>query len=125
MIGRGTRLCPDLYGPGQHKQDFYVFDCCRNFEYFSQDVPVTEGSLGQSLTERLFRARLELVYRLDQRLPADAEPETDGTRSEAGLRWDVAHHLHERVTASTRRTSSYAPGAAPCSSTSTSPTGTG
>ncbi|MGN9765228.1 DEAD/DEAH box helicase family protein [Micromonospora sp. SD12] len=97
MIGRGTRLCPDLYGPGQHKQDFYVFDCCRNFEYFSQDVPVTEGSLGQSLTERLFRARLELVYRLDQRLPAEAEPETDGTRSEAGLRWDVAHHLHERV----------------------------
>ena len=26
MIGRGTRLCPDLFGPGDHKQDFRVFD---------------------------------------------------------------------------------------------------
>ena len=22
MIGRGTRLCPDLFGPGQHKEFF-------------------------------------------------------------------------------------------------------
>ena len=26
MIGRGTRLCPDLFGPGQDKHDFRVFD---------------------------------------------------------------------------------------------------
>lgn len=26
MIGRGTRLCPDLFGPGQHKIAFRVFD---------------------------------------------------------------------------------------------------
>ncbi|QGN47558.1 DEAD/DEAH box helicase family protein [Micromonospora sp. WMMD558] len=98
MIGRGTRLCPDLYGPGQDKKNFYVFDCCQNFEFFSQDVPVSEGSLGESLTERLFKARLELLYRLDQRLPQGGEPDSDGTKSEAGLRSDVAHHLHERVT---------------------------
>ncbi|MEV0807331.1 DEAD/DEAH box helicase family protein [Micromonospora sp. NPDC050200] len=99
MIGRGTRLCPDLYGPGQHKQDFFIFDCCRNFEYFNQNVPQTEGSLGASLTERLFRAKLELIHRLDQRLPEGAEPdpEADGTKSEAGLRWEFAHHLHDRV----------------------------
>ncbi|MFY1577904.1 DEAD/DEAH box helicase family protein [Verrucosispora sp. WMMD703] len=98
MIGRGTRLCPDLFGPGQNKENFFVFDCCANFAYFSQDLPASEGSLGESLTARLFKARVELLYRLDQRLPQGGEPAVDGTRSEAGLRWDIAHHLHERVT---------------------------
>lgn len=26
MIGRGTRLCKDLFGPGQDKKEFYIFD---------------------------------------------------------------------------------------------------
>ena len=30
MIGRGTRLCPDLFGVGQHKDKFYIFDLCSN-----------------------------------------------------------------------------------------------
>ena len=33
MIGRGTRLCPDLFGPGDDKQDFRVFDFCFNFDF--------------------------------------------------------------------------------------------
>ena len=43
MVGRGTRLCPDLFGPGQHKQFFYLFDYCQNLEYFSQNLQTTEG----------------------------------------------------------------------------------
>ena len=39
MVGRGTRLCPDLFGPGQDKEFFYLFDYCQNLEYFSQDIP--------------------------------------------------------------------------------------
>ena len=39
MVGRGTRLCPDLFGPGQDKELFYLFDYCQNLEYFSQDIP--------------------------------------------------------------------------------------
>ena len=34
MIGRGTRLCPDLFGPGNDKKKFLIFDYCDNFEYF-------------------------------------------------------------------------------------------
>ena len=45
MVGRGTRLCPDLFGPGQDKELFYIFDYCQNLEYFSQDIPATEGSV--------------------------------------------------------------------------------
>ncbi|MFC4990644.1 helicase-related protein [Rubritalea tangerina] len=36
MIGRGTRLCPNLYGNGHDKQDFRVFDFCGNFDFFRE-----------------------------------------------------------------------------------------
>ncbi len=65
MVGRGTRLCPDLFGPGHHKTFFYLFDYCQNLEYFSQDIPATEGRVGASLGKRLFTARLELLATLD------------------------------------------------------------
>lgn len=65
MVGRGTRLCPDLFGPDQHKECFYLFDYCQNLEYFSQDLPATEGAAAESLGKRLFNARLELIAALD------------------------------------------------------------
>ncbi len=37
MIGRGTRLCPDLFGPGEDKPDFRVFDFCFNFDFFREN----------------------------------------------------------------------------------------
>ena len=61
MIGRGTRLCPDLFGPGQHKEFFYIFDFLGNLEFFSQNPEMTEGRAGESLTKRLFVQRLELA----------------------------------------------------------------
>ncbi len=39
MIGRGTRLCPNLFGVGNDKKEFLVFDLCSNFEFFSQAPP--------------------------------------------------------------------------------------
>ena len=34
MIGRGTRLCKDVFGPGEDKQGFLIFDYYDNFSYF-------------------------------------------------------------------------------------------
>ena len=34
MIGRGTRLCPNIFGPGLDKKGFYIFDYYDNFNYF-------------------------------------------------------------------------------------------
>lgn len=70
MLGRGTRLRPDLFGPGEHKTFFYLFDYCQNLEFFSQQVPATEGSLGESLGKQLFKIRLELIGELDERVDA-------------------------------------------------------
>ncbi|MEO3742547.1 DEAD/DEAH box helicase family protein [Plantactinospora sp. B5E13] len=101
MIGRGTRLRSDLFAPGVDKKDFFVFDFCGNFEYFGQNPTTTQGSVSPSLTERIFKARVELVSQLDQRNTATVDPadDTDGTRSEAGLRQDLARDLHSRVRA--------------------------
>ncbi|CCH89530.1 Type III restriction enzyme, restriction (R) subunit [Modestobacter italicus] len=101
MIGRGTRLCPDLYGPGEDKKNFYVFDFCGNLEFFSQDLPDSGGSLQKSLAERLFEARLGLLAALDQTgAGADSGGQTEvgqGEVSERGLRVDAAWTLHEVV----------------------------
>lgn len=83
MIGRGTRLCPDLFGPGEDKQDFLVFDFCGNLEYFSQDLPGSQGQTQKSLSQRLFEARLGLITGL-----GDQEPD---------LRSTTAATLHEVV----------------------------
>lgn len=96
MVGRGTRLCPDLFGPGQHKAFFFVFDYCQNLEFFSQEPETTEGSLGASLTSRIFKARLELVATLDK-LPVGTIQESADT--EPRLREGVADLLFAEVAA--------------------------
>jgi type I restriction enzyme R subunit len=69
MIGRGTRLCPNLFGPGRHKEFFYIFDWCRNFEFFNENPEVAESAGAESLAKRLFTARVELVGELDGKAP--------------------------------------------------------
>ena len=43
MVGRGTRLCPDLFAPGKDKEFFYIFDYCQNLEFFSQNPETVDG----------------------------------------------------------------------------------
>ena len=61
MIGRGTRLCPDLFGPSEDKQDFRVFDFCFNFDFFSENPDGIEAGGGVPLGTRLFRSRVQLL----------------------------------------------------------------
>ena len=61
MIGRGTRLCPDLFGPGNDKKHFQIFDHWGNFEYFDELVKEEDPSRQKSLAETLFAARIELA----------------------------------------------------------------
>ena len=72
MIGRGTRLCPDLFGPGKDKQYFQIFDHWGNFEYFDELVKEEDPSHTKSLSEILFAARIELAETAiaKQELPA-------------------------------------------------------
>ena len=91
MVGRGTRLCPDLFAPSKDKEFFYIFDYCQNLEFFSQEGETTEGALGKSLGKRLFTTRLELIGELDRN--QERQP------SEIELRQDVATTLQKEVAA--------------------------
>ena len=61
MIGRGTRLCPDLFGPDKNKTHFRIFDHWGNFEFFEKQYKKAEPSVSKSLMQQLFEARLDLA----------------------------------------------------------------
>ncbi|RHR37524.1 DUF4145 domain-containing protein [Parabacteroides sp. AF18-52] len=60
MIGRGTRLSENIFGPGKNKECFYIFDYCNNFEFFNDNPQGVEAKPVQSLTERLFCLRTDI-----------------------------------------------------------------
>ena len=70
MIGRGTRLCENLYcsdgqnGEYRDKKYFYIFDYLGNFEFFRTNKNGIEGSEVISLTESIFSKRVKLIYSL-------------------------------------------------------------
>lgn len=89
MIGRGTRLCPDLYGPGDDKADFRVFDFCFNFDFFKENPDGIETSDTAPLGVRLFRARVQLLGHLH--LSQELDPDSELTKSLTdGLHAEVA-----------------------------------
>lgn len=66
MIGRGTRLCDNLFGEGKDKTHFIIFDYCGNFEYFDAHPDGTDGMGGRSLSQRLFEVRLDILHELQR-----------------------------------------------------------
>lgn len=64
MIGRGTRLCKDLFGYGQDKKEFYIFDYCKNFEFFSVNEKGIEASVMSGITEKIFNYKLDIIAEL-------------------------------------------------------------
>lgn len=64
MIGRGTRLSDDIFGDGKDKEEFYIFDYCNNFEFFGKRPDGVEAKPVQSLTERLFSVKADIVFEL-------------------------------------------------------------
>ena len=90
MIGRGTRLCPDLFGPGEDKHDFRVFDFCFNFDFFGEYPEGIAASGDVPLGARLFRSRVQLLTNV-QAMP-DLDPE-------AALAGALTTELHRAVAA--------------------------
>jgi len=64
MIGRGTRLCKDLFSINIDKKEFVIFDFCENFEFFNAKPKGTIEKISKSLSQRLFELRLRLAFAL-------------------------------------------------------------
>ena len=61
MIGRGTRLRKDLFGPGQDKTVFRIFDHWGNFERFETSYRPANPKSPKSLMQNVFEERLLLA----------------------------------------------------------------
>ncbi len=61
MIGRGTRLCENLFGEGLHKSEFYIFDHWKNFDYFGENPDEREASVSKSIFQQIFEARVAVA----------------------------------------------------------------
>ena len=64
MIGRGTRLCENLFGEGKHKKKFLIFDFYRNFEYFEMNPKGSQPTKTQSIVSLLFNLRTNIKFAL-------------------------------------------------------------
>ena len=62
MIGRGTRLCPELVD-GEDKQKFYIFDFCGNFEFFRMNKGKATANM-IALQGAIFNLKFEISYKL-------------------------------------------------------------
>ena len=63
MIGRGTRLCEGLID-GEDKKNFYIFDFCSNFEFFSMGGENKEAREVKTLQSSIFNLEFNLCYKL-------------------------------------------------------------
>lgn len=88
MIGRGTRLCKDLFGPGMDKEKFKIFDCCENFEYFEEFPQGAKGSVVEPISQKIFTRSLMLAKALS----------TSDNPEEKTLRTATIDFLHNYVT---------------------------
>lgn len=72
MIGRGTRLCENLFGPGagpeNHKTTFKVFDYCQNFEYFDANPEGLDVGVTKPVAQQVFDKRVMLISLLSRQL---------------------------------------------------------
>lgn len=89
MIGRGTRLCPDLFGPGENKKEFLIFDYCQNFEFFDEFPDGANTKNIKPLLQQIFEAKLQ-VAQLISDLP-------DKTADDESIRDKYLEELHKIV----------------------------
>lgn len=71
MIGRGTRLCPGIFGipenenyKSKDKKEFLIFDYCGNFDFFEYNPDGFETKIPKSISQRILEAQIELSMAL-------------------------------------------------------------
>lgn len=90
MIGRGTRLCPDLLGEGIDKARFLIFDFCNNFEYFRVNKNGSESGVQETLCEKIYNTKAQICRELQASAFTSDEVY-------ASYRADLVDDLHQAV----------------------------
>lgn len=90
MVGRGTRLCKNIFGPEMDKECFYIFDVCGNLEFFTANIKESEPGIRGSLSQQIFNAKLNLALILEEKKV---------TGDELQLKEELLDELHQIVVA--------------------------
>lgn len=96
MVGRGTRLCPAIFGipkdendKSKDKKEFLIFDYCQNFEFFDVNPDGYENRTPKSVTQRTLECRISLAQALEAVSHNDEKLE--------GLRNTLLNIVHQTV----------------------------
>ncbi len=90
MIGRGTRLCPDLLGEGIDKERFLIFDFCNNFEYFGVNKGDEKSGVQETLCEKIYNTKAQIARELQA-------PTFASDDAYISYRVDLVDGLHQAV----------------------------
>jgi len=85
MVGRGTRLRPDIFGPDKDKDCFLIFDFCQNIEFFEHNIEGKATRSSKSIIQKIFEARVQLAFLLQNTTEYD------------DLRHELLNELHQNV----------------------------
>ena len=95
MIGRGTRLCRDLLGIGQDKEQFFIFDLCSNFDFFNQEIQELDPKLAESISATLVKVRVTLSQVILNQDHTSGRNNSETANLE--LRKSLLDNLHQHV----------------------------
>ncbi|PWT28761.1 DEAD/DEAH box helicase family protein [Butyrivibrio fibrisolvens] len=90
MIGRGTRLCPDLLGEGVDKTHFLIFDFCNNFEFFRVNKNGEESGIVETLSEKIYNTKAQICRELQS-------PNLANDQKYVEYRVELVDELHNSV----------------------------
>ncbi|WP_374362554.1 DEAD/DEAH box helicase family protein [Cloacibacterium sp.] len=103
MIGRGTRLCPNIFGPGKDKEFFLIFDICGNFEFFEDFPDGYNPTVAKPLHQLLFEAQIDIIISIQNNPEASEQDDEVAERYKQKLfekiiqldtnRFEVKKHL--------------------------------
>ena len=90
MIGRGTRLCENLFSAGRDKKEFLIFDFYRNFEYFEMNPEGAKPTQSQSIASLLFNLRTDIIFAMQ-------DGEHQNNEQSKAFHDNLANILHQQI----------------------------
>ena len=109
MIGRGTRLAPELTCKDQiddeytGKRRFLIFDYCGNFEYFREKPNGFESKETKSLSENIFGKKIRLAVAMQDSAFSDDKYQTWRQQMVEECHTQVCELNHELVSVKLQR----------------------
>ena len=96
MLGRGTRLCSDLYGPGKDKDCFHIFDCVDTYSALEAYTDMKPVVTKLNVTFSQLLEELETTSNEEDRLVIKDQLVAKLQRKKRSLKGDTAKTFEDK-----------------------------